>query len=405
MKIKFILLAIGLSLQCAAQLSDATLSAQLDSLKTQVPLDFNEDVRSAIYSYSTVSAKNRQTLATYITYDKDLIQVFKGNNVPAELRFASISLSDCDFLNSHSNGREGFFDMSYSVAKKHGLTLTNYVDERRDILKSAEVFCKEITSIFDKTGDWRKAITIYASSDVAWQKARILSADSSDGYWPVSKYLDRELREVYPKMVGAIYLGHYYKKLGYKVAPLQIKKEQVLITQYSTLYQLATKLEMKYDLLQELNPIYKKKIIPQTDQKFYLTIPSNRLVKFNSLGSDLYNYAQPSTYTRTEIKVIGDVVFGEKPAAPTVNVSAEEIKETGETIDLIYAVRKGDMLFIIADLYDCEVVQIRRWNNLDGDRIDINQKLVIKVDSAKKAYYQKIDSMNREERKAIQRKD
>jgi LysM repeat protein len=72
---------------------------------------------------------------------------------------------------------------------------------------------------------------------------------------------------------------------------------------------------------------------------------------------------------------------------------------------VIYAVRKGDMLSIIADLYDCEVVQIIRWNNLGGDRIDLNQKLVIKVESAQKAYYQKIDRMNSEERKAIQRKD
>ena len=179
----------------------------------------------------------------------------------------------------------------------------------------------------------------------------------------------------------------------------------MLITQYTTLYQLASKLEMKYDLLQELNPVYKKKIIPQTDQKVYLTIPSNRLVKFNSLGSDVYNYAQLPTYTRTEVKAIGNVVFGEKTVTPTVNSSAEKTKETGETVDVIYAVRKGDMLSIIADLYDCEVVQIIRWNNLGGDRIDINQKLVIKVESAQKAYYQKLGSMNSEQRKAIQRKD
>jgi LysM repeat protein len=63
------------------------------------------------------------------------------------------------------------------------------------------------------------------------------------------------------------------------------------------------------------------------------------------------------------------------------------------------------MLSIIADLYDCEVVQIIRWNNLGGDRIDLNQKLVIKVESAQKTYYQKIDRMNGEQRKAIQRKD
>ena len=60
MKIKFVLIAIGLSLQCTAQLSDATLRAHLDSLNTQVPLDFNEDVRSAIFSYSTESAKTNR---------------------------------------------------------------------------------------------------------------------------------------------------------------------------------------------------------------------------------------------------------------------------------------------------------------------------------------------------------
>ena len=61
------------------------------------------------------------------------------------------------------------------------------------------------------------------------------------------------------------------------------------------------------------------------------------------------------------------MVFGEKSVSPTVNSSAEKTKETGETVDVIYAVRRGDMLSIIADLDDCEVGQIIGWKNLGGD--------------------------------------
>lgn len=406
MKNKFLALSLIISIQCAAQLPDATLIAQIDSIDTEIPLDFNDEVRSAIYSYSTITAQNQQILATYITYDKDLAQVFRDNNVPAVLRYASISLSNCDFITTHTHGREGFFYMTYSVAGKHGLVQTNYIDQRRDVLKSAEAFCKEISKIYGQTGDWKSAMSIYASSEVLWQKARVLSADSTNDYWLINKYMAKEYREVYPKLVAAVYLGTYYTAIGYKVAPLQIKTVQVPITQYTTLYQLASSLDIKYDLLRELNPVYKKQIIPHTDQPYYLTIPASRLAKFNNLGTEVYNYAKLPTYTRTDVKVVGDIVFSESPKAmPAPVIVPEETPETGQMVDLLYAVRSGDMLLTIADLYDCDVVEIQRWNKLDGEKIDINQKLIIKVDAGKKAYYQKIDAMNKEERKAIQRKD
>ncbi|GEM_PF-1467751 len=100
MKSKFVLFAIGLSFRCVAQGSQATMNAQLYSLKTQAPLNFNNNVGSAAYLCGKASAQNQEVLATYSAFDRDLTQVLEENNVPVELRFATILLSGVEYLSS-----------------------------------------------------------------------------------------------------------------------------------------------------------------------------------------------------------------------------------------------------------------------------------------------------------------
>ncbi|MFI5144865.1 MAG: LysM peptidoglycan-binding domain-containing protein [Ignavibacteria bacterium] len=64
----------------------------------------------------------------------------------------------------------------------------------------------------------------------------------------------------------------------------------------------------------------------------------------------------------------------EKKEKPVVK---KEKKETAQT----YTVKKGDNLALIADKYEVDIADIKDWNDIDGDKIIVGQKLKIYSDT------------------------
>ncbi|MDA8886106.1 LysM peptidoglycan-binding domain-containing protein [Bacteroidia bacterium] len=382
------------------QQTDEDLASKLVSIESVLPLDYNEEVRQHILEFTgTYNKRFKKILKKYVTYDNYLKDIFISFNVPEELRFAAISLSRCENLVSLSEGREGYFKMRYRTAINHGLSITNYVDERRDVLLSAEAFCKEISLIFSKTNNWQSAFMTYAVGDLEWQKAKVLSRDTIGDFWTINKYLPFEYRSEYPKFIAAVFLANYYTEYDYKSNPLTLMTEQVLVEKYITLYQLSSRLDIDNTLLRELNPTYKKNIIPSVEKEYYLTIPSSKVSTFYDLGDQAYNYTSTPVYTGTEVKFVQAETKNEQTP------ETEEVVSDNDYNQITYHVRNGDILLKIADLFDCGVVDIKRWNQLTSDFLDINQEIIIKVSPDRKAYYQKIDKMSNEERRAVIKKD
>ena len=106
---------------------------------------------------------------------------------------------------------------------------------------------------------------------------------------------------------------------------------------------------------------------------------------------------------------------------PALPISVEKAKDTtvvtpvktqeeapvvqSTTAIVYYKVRKGDILLRIADLYDCEVNELRQWNNIRGNKIIVNQRLKIVVPSSKLSYYKKMDKLPQGEINRIMLKD
>ena len=66
------------------------------------------------------------------------------------------------------------------------------------------------------------------------------------------------------------------------------------------------------------------------------------------------------------------------PTPPNLaNEEKYEVKRVKETVKQIYTVRKGDNLSQIADKYNCDVAELKRWNRIRGNVIDAGDKLSI----------------------------
>jgi len=388
-----------LFLSCFSQTSDKEITARLKRIQTEIPLAFNPIVRAQIADYQKSSKpSNVETIGKFLIFDNALKVVFSENKVPVELRYASISLTNFNLIEKGVDGKEGPFGLRHRIAIKNGLVITNYIDERRDVLKSAAVFCVEITRLYELYRDWRLALTAYNANEDDWLKAYALAGDARD-YDTICSYLPGGAKNTYPHFVAATYCANFYKEMGYKTKPISVTTGIVSVSRYTTLEHLSTLLNVDYKLLKELNPTYKKYVIPQTTSLFYITIPSTRINHFYELGDEVYVYTAPPALPILEEKEKDTTVI--TPVIP--HEDAPVVQSTTATV--YYKVRKGDILLRIADLYDCEVNELRQWNNIRGNKIIVNQRLKIVVPSSKLSYYKKMDKLPKSELNRIMLKD
>ncbi|MGB1039502.1 MAG: LysM peptidoglycan-binding domain-containing protein, partial [Flavobacteriales bacterium] len=105
-----------------------------------------------------------------------------------------------------------------------------------------------------------------------------------------------------------------------------------------------------------INPAFYNGVIPKNDKSYTLYVPSQKTGLFTLNEESIYNLSKEvkKTYNLASI------------SAPRGN--GKKIK---------YRVKSGDYLGKIANKYDCKVSDIKRWNNLRGNSLDIGQLLVI----------------------------
>ena len=365
-----------------------SVQSRLKEIQGQVRLDFSPEVAEKIQDYTLNSFQNtHRILDRFFFYDKKLKQIFEQKGVPSELRYACISLSNCGQPIHDNLVKKGWYNLSYQNAKKQGLFLSNYIDERFDVLKSAQAFCDVILEIQRRYQDCREAYVVFCSGDALWQKAKIISGDSTNDFFLINSYLETTYKQSYGDYVAAVYMVDYFKRRDL-IKTDYLETTDVPIDQFVTFDRISKKLDIDLIQLRSLNPIYKKSIVPNIERLNYLKIPTSKVGLFYQLR---------------------DSLFTETNSDSARYYPLDKLKSKSSTssgfVNIVYTVRSGDVLIRIADLYDCSVSQIRRWNNIRGDYLRINQRLIIKKPSNQQAYYRRINKMTKAQKNNIIRKD
>lgn len=374
-------------------------------MEREVTLTYSDQVEQYVRQYSAANNENtQQALDRFVPYDQLLRALFIESGVPEELRYLALSY----YLDMEtSSALSGPFYLTEPVALENNLIVTSYVDERLDLLKAAKVFCVERAKRNEYTSDWPMAIMAYAAGKGELQEAKLLSVDST--FSQVAKRLPYTISSVYPKYVAAVYIGKKHEDLGF-ISVAKKPTEAISVKKYITLYQMSKSLDIDYKELKRLNPVYLKETIPNDGAYYRLIVPAEAAVEFARLGDTAYSYPITNAYVVSEIKT-EEVLL--KDTSHTIdNVRLDSIIHEEETSvsELVYNAQKGDILLQIADLFDCKLVQLKRWNGLGDESVyngylKGNKKLVIKVDSAKLEYYQQIEKMTSEQRNLTLKKD
>jgi len=395
--------------------SNAQVSAQsdlyqnrLDNIGSSVELKYNEEVKRYVDSYVNQKQTTGEILGKSAYYLQIVEDSFAKYRVPADLKYLAPALSAYDNWRISEDGGSGFWQLRYVIARKYGLKVNSYVDERRDFAKATGVAARYLQELHRSFNSWTLAIAAFYSDEVEVNKA-IRKAGTDKDYWQLHQYLPLRHRHAVPSFVAMAYIHYYAESHGVDVIPFDVMNTSVVnVSEWSTIYQLSKALEMDYSELRELNPLFKKQVIPFTDFAYPVHIPDTKLNRFHDLGDSVYTYPEQEIAEGITIPpkpIIPEPRLVEPSGTQSSNTSSSSSSSNSGEKAVYYTVRSGDFLGKIADMYDVGVSSVKRWNGLRSDRINAGQRLKIFVPASKYSYYKSINSMTAAQKRQVVNKD
>jgi len=366
-------------------LSDSLIISRLNKTKTAVKLSYNSIVRD--YIETIVNRKPIQTeilLGLSAFYFPIFEEVFDKYNLPIELKYLAIIESALNPRAVSRAGAVGLWQFMYGTAKNLNLEVSSLIDERRDVVKSTEAAARYLKNLFDVYHDWDLVIAAYNCGPGTVNKA-IDRAGGKTDYWQIYFALPRETREFVPAFIATIYIMNYYRE--HQLTPLypsiSLHTDTLVINKYLNLKQISDNLNIDIESMRELNPMFRRDIIPGTSEKGYpVRVPVDLVATFIAKADTIYNHER------------GNFFPNNLTTNPKISSHDYDIGDLEGKTRITYTVKSGDNPGYIADWFNISVSELKHWNRISRNLIRTGQKLVIYVPDNKTDYYRKINNLS-----------
>ncbi len=348
--------------------SDSVYIDRLQKIPSLFELVYNPIVKRYIELYTQ---KRRKQLSYMLGIGNYYYPIFEhaldALGLPIELKYLPVIESALNPRAYSCVGASGLWQFMYGTGKIYGLQGNSLIDERRDPIKSTNAAARFLRDLYKMYGDWSLVIAAYNCGPGNVNKAMRRAGGKKD-YWAIYPYLPKETRGYVPAFIAATYAMTYYKE--HNICPARVEMpyvcDTVMLSEKMHLQQVADVLEIDIETLRNMNPQYRKDIIPGNGQSYTLCLPQKNVGAFIEMKDSIVKYKADSFNVLTRVVVLpanADPYFrGVKNGAITKGT---------------YVVKKGDTLSTIAKRRKVSVSQIKKWNNLRSDNIYIGQKLRI----------------------------
>jgi membrane-bound lytic murein transglycosylase D len=369
--------------------ADSVYINRLSKINSIIRLPYNSIIRNHIHVYTIKQRDKFSAVLGLKDYYFPMIEdIFDSYGLPAELKYMAVIESALNPNAVSKMGATGLWQFMYSTGRSYGLTINSVVDERRDPVKSTYAAAKYIKDLYNIYNDWILVIAAYNCGPGNVNKAIRRSGNKKD-YWEIFYRLPRETRGYIPQYVAATYAVNYYPEEGIQPMPLNfpVATDTIMVRKDIHLSQISEVMKIPLGELRILNPQYRTGLVPGSAKPLSLTLPVSHLGDFIDLNDTIRNY-KSDVYLNKTTRIADPSRSSYMPA---------DIK--GKT-KLYYTVKDGDNLGFISEWFHVGLSELRYWNNIYRNTIQIGQKMVIYVDPSRSEYYSKINSMSFAEKQA-----
>jgi len=280
-------------------------------------------------------------------------QVFRRHRLPDELAVTAMIESGFNPLAVSRAGAKGLWQFMAGTARRYGLRVDHWVDERLDPEKSTVAAASYFRDLYTQFGSWLLAQAAYNAGEVTVERA--IRATGSKDFWILAGtgFLKRETKEFVPQIQAATMIARDPYRFGFELlTELPASVERVSVPPSTDLRRLSAASGVSADVLRSLNPVLIRGMTPP-GAAYDLKIPSG---------------ARESVLA---------ALTPAKASLVAQRAGARTVRAAGHVG--VHVVRPRDTLSSIAKRYGVSVNDVARWNSLKhqdqirpGDRLRIS---------------------------------
>lgn len=259
------------SLNDSLQILPESSESLIEKIEKNIFL-FSEKLKSKFSVWLSRSSK-------YIEKMKEIL-IEKG--LPEDLVYLPLIESGFNVNARSPRHAVGPWQFIESTAKRYGLIVDWWRDERKDPIKSTYAAAKYLKDLYSMFGDWSLALAAYNAGE-----GRIFKAVNKVGendYWILlnTKYLPKETKNYVPKYIAALTIAKKPEGFGFEnienLKPLTY--EEVTIPSPVDLDIIAECLQVDLNTVKELNPELKRWATPMNVKEYTIRIPEGKKEEF-----------------------------------------------------------------------------------------------------------------------------
>lgn len=355
--------------------SDSLYIARLKRLHSVMDLPFNSVVRAHIKVYTEQKRdKSQEILGLSEYYFPIFEEIFDQYGMPLEFKYLAVIESALNPRAVSRAGATGLWQFMYATGRLYGLNVTSTVDDRRDPLAATHAAARHLRDLYNIFNDWSLAMAAYNCGAGNVKKA--MRRSGRNDFWSIYNFLPRETRGYVPAFIAAAYMMNYAREHNLAPAKYDFRKyftyDTVRVQQWMHFDQIAAVVGVSKATLRDLNPQYRRDIIPGNERAYTLKLPEKSIAAYIDNEQKITQYRADSYNPKTMIA----------PAEFTAYVPSGKTR-------IRHTVRSGEVLGTIAQRYGVRVQDLRYWNALRGNMIRVGQRLNVYLSPSRAQLYSK----------------
>ena len=326
---------------------------QTEHASYNVPIVMDSSVQAHIRYFNTaIHGRFEQWLLRLSRYQPLVETIFTEFHLPSDLVYLSLVESG---FNPYAYSRAkatGPWQFMKGTAKAYGLRVDNYVDERRDPIKSTVAAARYLRDLYDLFGAWPLAMAAYNAGE--GKVMRALHKAQVESFSEISKtrLIRRETKEYVPRFMAATIIARNPDRYGFtqeSAEPHQF--DEAIITRPVHFRAIANVTGIPYEELRLLNPELRRDATPPGDETYHLKVPVGTKAKVEQLLDRIPTHKFPQLPEKAQFVAAGPSRW--------------------------YKVRMGDTLEKVSKRFRIPLKTLKTKNNLSGPTIRPGDFLVI----------------------------
>ncbi len=216
-----------------------------------------------------------------------LSKILELHDLPQDLVFVAMAESGFSQQAKSKADAVGPWQFMKSTAHNFGLKVNDYVDERKDPIKSTIAASRYLKKLFQMFGSWDLAMAAYNAGEGSL--ARALKKANTSEFWSMSEknFLPQETKDYIPKIYALAIMGKNLEHFGIDSLNFHepLNFEEVDIPGNTNLHEYAKKIGTDWKNLQQLNPELLQPLTPPNVKNYKLRIDQLQMANWRACCS------------------------------------------------------------------------------------------------------------------------